>query len=180
MATQESKMMSEKLPEAQEHGSDLSIHTGDVVNDDDFKAATGILARLLHWEAWLDRKFGVEPHGPRRVTPDKKKPPKTWMMFFMWSSTGAYALASITTGMIPWEYGLSLTQAILVVIFGTFLGAAAAVSFTSSMPFQFDITKACFPLHRDGVRPSALQLDFVRSLSRGTALDGGHPRSLPS
>lgn len=126
-------MTTNKLPSvdekvlASERGLDLIIQQGEIFDHEDVNSAKGILGRLLYYEEWLDRKLGVEPHGARRVTPDKKKPPKTWMMFFMWSSSGAFALSSITTGMLPWEYGLSLTQAILIVIFGTFLGCAVAV-----------------------------------------------------
>ncbi|CZR67289.1 related to nucleoside transporter [Phialocephala subalpina] len=126
-------MASTKAPEVKEQGlsspelgSDLDILHGETSSEEDTKPSTGILGRLIHWEEWLDQKMGVEPHGAQRITPDKKKPPKTWMMFFMWSSSGVYTLSSITTGMIPWEYGLSLTQAILIVVFGTLVGAGVA------------------------------------------------------
>jgi hypothetical protein len=87
----------------------------------------GILATLRYYEDWLDWKMGVEPHGPARITPDKKRPVPIWVMACFWSS-GTFSLSSITLGMYGWEYGLSPTQSILTILFGSLLGAFVAVS----------------------------------------------------
>lgn len=87
----------------------------------------GILATLRYYENYLDWKMGVEPHGPKRITPDQKRPAPIWVMACIWSS-GTFSLSSITLGMIGGEYGLSLTQAVLTMLFGSLLGALVAVS----------------------------------------------------
>lgn len=119
----------EKEPAAlEEHPDGLGIREGSLTTGDELKNQKGILGRLLYYEDWLDRKLGVEPHGPRRITPENKKPPNPWVMFLMWGSGGCYTLGAITTGFIPAELGLSLTQSILLVVFGVLIGCACAVS----------------------------------------------------
>lgn len=86
-------------------------------------STTGPLARLRHFEAVLDRKFGVESHGPARIPPNaRQNPPKAWVMAALWAS-GTMNLSCFATGFLGWEFGLSLTQSILVIVFGTLLGA---------------------------------------------------------
>lgn len=87
----------------------------------------GVLATLRYYENYLDWKMGVEPHGPERITPDKKKPVPIWVMACIWSS-GTFSLSSITLGMYGWEYGLSLTESVLIILFASLLGAFVAVS----------------------------------------------------
>lgn len=87
----------------------------------------GILASLRYYENWLDWKMGVEPHGPARITPDKKRPVPIWAMACIWSS-GTFSLSSITLGVYGWEYGLSFSQSVLTMLFGSLLGAFVAVS----------------------------------------------------
>lgn len=58
-----------------EPASDVSIgevDTGEVLRP--VKQSGSILATLRFWEEWLDWKMGVEPHGPERITPDKRRP----------------------------------------------------------------------------------------------------------
>lgn len=93
----------------------------------------GILGRLCYYEAVLDRKFGVEAQGPERVLPEDRKPEyETWsnqaVMALLWAS-GTMNLSCFTTGFLGWEFGLSLTQTILITIFGTLIGSAVTVGF---------------------------------------------------
>lgn len=93
---------------------------------------SGILGRLCHYEALLDRKFGVEAHGPERVLPDERKPEyERWsnqaVMALLWAS-GTMNLSCFTTGFLGWEFGLNLTQTVLITIFGTLVGSAVTVS----------------------------------------------------
>lgn len=95
-------------------------------HQDEYK---GILGRLRYYEAYLDKKLGVEAHAPRRILPHEKKPPNPWIMFFMWGSTGSYALEGLTLGFIGWEYGMAVSQTIPIMMCGSLVGSAAAVSF---------------------------------------------------
>jgi len=105
---------------------EANVQEGYVVAEELLEAKRGILAKFLHWEAFLDRKMGVEPHGPKRITPENKKPPNQWIMFFMWGSVGSYSLVGISTGFLGWEFGLSLGQSLPIMLLGTLLGSAAA------------------------------------------------------
>jgi hypothetical protein len=83
----------------------------------------GLLARLRRYEALLDRKFGIEAHGPARILPDRRdNPPPTWVMAALWAS-GTMNLSCFATGFLGWEFGLSLRQSVLTIVFGTLLGA---------------------------------------------------------
>ena len=85
-------------------------------------SSTGPLARLRHYEAVLDRKLGVEAHGPDRKLPGNRNPPNQWVMAALWAS-GTMNLSCFTTGFLGWEFGLSLSQTILIVVFSTLLGS---------------------------------------------------------
>ena len=92
----------------------------------------GILGRLCHYEAILDRKFGVEAQGPERILPQDRKPEyEKWsnqaVMALLWAS-GTMNLSCFTTGFLGWEFGLSLKQTILVTVFATLIGSATTVS----------------------------------------------------
>ncbi|KAI4126054.1 MAG: hypothetical protein LQ347_005118 [Umbilicaria vellea] len=76
----------------------------------------------------LDRKFGVEAHGPERVRPEERKAEyEKWsnqaVMALLWAS-GTMNLSCFTTGFLGWEFGLSLKQTVLITIFGTLVGSA--------------------------------------------------------
>ena len=86
----------------------------------------GILARLRHYEALLDKKLGVEKNGPARILPEDRNPPNQAVMALMWAS-GTMNLSCFATGFLGWEFGLDLKQSILVVIFGTLLGSMVTV-----------------------------------------------------
>jgi purine-cytosine permease-like protein len=88
----------------------------------------GILGKLRHYENALDHKFGIEAHGPARIHPEDRDPAyNKWsnqaIMALMWAS-GTMNLSCFTTGFLGWEFGLSLTQTILITIFGSLLGSA--------------------------------------------------------
>ncbi|MCJ1303227.1 hypothetical protein MMC08_006035 [Hypocenomyce scalaris] len=88
----------------------------------------GILGRLCHYEAILDRRFGVEAQGPERILPQDRKPEyEKWsnqaVMALLWAS-GTMNLSCFTTGFLGWEFGLSLKQTILVTVFATLIGSA--------------------------------------------------------
>jgi len=88
----------------------------------------GILGKLRDLENALDRKFGIEAHGPARVLPEQRDPSyNKWsnqaIMALMWAS-GTMNLSCFTSGILGWELGLDLTQTILISIFGSILGSA--------------------------------------------------------
>ena len=87
---------------------------------------SGILARLRHYEALLDKKLGVEKNGPARILPEDRKPPNQAVMALMWASA-TMNLSCFATGFLGWEFGLDLKQSILTVIFGTLLGSMVTV-----------------------------------------------------
>jgi len=89
---------------------------------------SGILGKLRYYENALDRKFGIESHGPARILPEARDPSyNKWsnqaVMALMWAS-GTMNLSCFATGFLGWEFGLDLRQSILVVIFGSLLGSA--------------------------------------------------------
>ena len=43
--------------------------------------STGVLARLRGWEAVLDRRLGVESHGPDRILPEARESPRLWVIW---------------------------------------------------------------------------------------------------
>lgn len=93
---------------------------------------SGILGRLRHYEAILDRRFGVEAQGPERVLPaDRKAEYAQWsnqaVMALLWAS-GTMNLSCFSTGFLGWEFGLSLKQTVLITVFGTLVGSAVTVS----------------------------------------------------
>jgi NCS1 nucleoside transporter family len=83
-----------------------------------------VLAAMRRAETKLDKKFGVESHGPDRVLPEARtNPPSLWVMFALWGSC-TMNLSCFATGFLGWEFGLNLKQSILCVIFGTVLGSS--------------------------------------------------------
>jgi hypothetical protein len=91
----------------------------------------GILARLRYYEDALDRKIGIESHGVTRVLPEDRDPSYSkWsnqaIMALMWASA-TMNLSCFTTGFLGWELGLDLWRSIVVLFFGTLLGAMVTV-----------------------------------------------------
>lgn len=83
---------------------------------------SGALDRMRAFEALLDRKLGVEANGPERILPEGRTPPNQWLMATLWAS-GTMNLSCFATGFLGWEFGLSLQQSVLTVVFGTLLGS---------------------------------------------------------
>lgn len=107
--------------------ADLSAY--DAGSNDDTSVESkpsGILGKLLSWEATLDRKLGVESHAINRVLPEEKFH-QPWhqqaTMALLWAG-GTMNISCFSTGFLAWEYfGLDLSQAIAITIMGTLLGA---------------------------------------------------------
>ncbi|TVY68988.1 Purine-cytosine permease fcyB [Lachnellula suecica] len=92
----------------------------------DLKTETGIFAKLRAFEAMMDRKLGVESEAiDRKLPEDRKHVPwhSQLNMALLWAS-GTMNISCFATGFIGWEYGLSLKQSILIVVFGSLLGGA--------------------------------------------------------
>lgn len=94
-------------------------------------AHKGLLGTLRHYEAVLDRKLGVEAHGPARILPEERDPAfgkwnRQIVMALMWAS-GTMNLSCFTTGFLGFELGLSLSQTIWITIVGSFFGSAVTV-----------------------------------------------------
>lgn len=88
----------------------------------------GLLAALRHYESRLDALLGVESAAISRKLPGDRPPSfRAWhnqaVMFLLWLSS-TLNLSCFTTGFLGWEFGLSLRQSILLIVFGTFCGAS--------------------------------------------------------
>ena len=95
-------------------------------------AHKGFLGTLRHYEKLLDKKIGVEAHGPARILPEQRDPAYgKWsnqiVMALMWAS-GTMNLSCFTTGFLGLELGLSLSQTIWITIVASFAGSAITVS----------------------------------------------------
>jgi hypothetical protein len=95
-------------------------------------AHKGFLGTLRHYENLLDKKIGVEAHGPARILPEQRDPAYgKWsnqiVMALMWAS-GTMNLSCFTTGFLGWELGLSLSQTIWITIVASFIGSSVTVS----------------------------------------------------
>jgi len=113
-------------PSSSSSGHDLPNSASQRIRQASVIQGRGPLARLRHYEAVLDKKLGIEGAGPERILPEDRKPPRSWMMALVWAS-GTMNLSCFTTGFLGWEFGLSLKQSILCMIFGTLLGATLTV-----------------------------------------------------
>ena len=94
-------------------------------------AHKGFFGTLRHYEALLDKKLGVEAHGPARILPEDRDPAygkwsKQIVMALMWAS-GTMNLSCFTTGFLGYELGLSLPQTIWITIVASFVGSAVTV-----------------------------------------------------
>jgi hypothetical protein len=95
-------------------------------------ADRGLLGTLRRFEAALDRRLGVEPHGIARRRPEDKDPSyASWsnqaVMFLLWMSA-TMNLSCFATGFLGWEFGLDLSRSIAIVVGGTLAGSAVTVS----------------------------------------------------
>ena len=92
------------------------------------KETIGIFARLRDLETTMDRKLGIESSAIDRKLPQDRKP-QPWHaqlnMALIWAS-GTMNISCFATGFLGWEFGLSLKQSILIVIFASLLGGAVS------------------------------------------------------
>ena len=127
--TTDEKMAATTIGAHSRDNSSSSVHDqegeqkydGTIVHQDN-----GILSRLRNFEASLDRKFGVESEAIDRKLPEDRTP-QPWHaqlnMALIWAS-GTMNVSCFATGFLGWEFGLSLKQSILIVVFGSLLGAS--------------------------------------------------------
>ncbi|KAK5116201.1 hypothetical protein LTR62_008527 [Meristemomyces frigidus] len=98
-------------------------YQGTVVRQDN-----GILSTLRRVEGAMDRKLGVESEAIDRKLPNQRQP-LTWRstmtMTLLWAS-GSMNISCFATGFLGWEFGLSLKQSILTVVFASVLGGAVS------------------------------------------------------
>ncbi|KAI6799223.1 hypothetical protein KC367_g2545 [Hortaea werneckii] len=98
-------------------------YQGTIIRQDN-----GILSKLRSWESAMDRKLGIESEAIDRKLPDERQP-MTWAsqlgMALLWAS-GTMNLSCFSTGFLGWQFGLSLKQSILIVIFASLLGGAVS------------------------------------------------------
>ncbi|RMZ16998.1 hypothetical protein D0862_00974 [Hortaea werneckii] len=98
-------------------------YQGTIIRQDN-----GILSRLRSWESAMDRKLGIETEAIDRKLPDERQP-MTWAsqlgMALLWAS-GTMNLSCFSTGFLGWQFGLSLKQSIVIVIFASLLGGAVS------------------------------------------------------
>ena len=130
---------------------DISTSTSDDVVP---PTAFGPLARLRHYEAVLDRKLGIEAHGPDRILPQDRKPPNQAVMCLMWAS-GTMNLSCFTTGFLGWEFGLDLKQSILITIFASLLGSAVT-GFCATMGPAMGLRQVAISRYSFGWWPSKI------------------------
>ncbi|KAI0475758.1 permease for cytosine/purines, uracil, thiamine, allantoin-domain-containing protein [Xylariaceae sp. FL0804] len=88
----------------------------------------GPLSRLRGLEAALDRKLGVESEAIDRKLPEDRRP-VPWHsqlnMALLWAS-GTMNVSCFATGLLGWEFGLSLRQSVVICIFASLLGGAVS------------------------------------------------------
>jgi hypothetical protein len=144
----------------------------------------GFFGTLRHYETILDRKFGVEAHGPARILPEERNPVyNKWsnqaVMALMWAS-GTMNLSCFATGFLGWELGLDLSQTIGITFCASLVGAAVTVS---THVFPLGNAKCCFlvtDMSRVGVQQWDQELASGKFQSAATPLVGGHQKSLRS
>lgn len=119
-----------KLPRyANEKAIDAGIGESNIniYNDTYVHQNHGLFSKLRRFEAQMDSKLGIESEAIARKMPEGKRPVR-WheqlSMFALWAS-GTMNTSCFATGFLGWEFGLSLKQSILIVIFASILGGAA-------------------------------------------------------
>jgi NCS1 nucleoside transporter family len=97
-------------------------------NDNVVQPGNGILSKLRNLEASLDARLGVEAQAIDRKRAEDKHP-VPWReqlsMALLWAS-GTMNTSCFATGFLGWEFGLSLRQSIVIIIFGSLLGGAVS------------------------------------------------------
>ena len=97
-------------------------------NSTPVKQDNGILSKLRNLEAAMDRKLGMESQAIDRKRPEDRSR-VSWhdqlVMALLWAS-GTMNVSCFATGFLGHEFGLSLKQSILIVIFASILGGAVS------------------------------------------------------
>ncbi|QYT02256.1 hypothetical protein H0G86_009262 [Trichoderma simmonsii] len=96
-----------------EAGGRSESMVGDVLTSSDLEP--GLLASLRRFEARMDKALGIESHAIDRKTADQKLPVK----------------CCFSTGFLSWEFGLSLKQSLLIIIFAYFTGGAISAYYAT-------------------------------------------------
>jgi len=119
--------VSEDIKAPGQSAFDVSSSTNSATVEDG-SCGSGVLDKLLFYEAMLDRKLGIESHAINRILPEEKSP-QPWhqqaTMAVLWAGA-TMNVSCFSTGFLGWEFGLDLSQTIPITIFGTILGAAVA------------------------------------------------------
>lgn len=130
------------MSDIEEKGTKPYVSDGDLDSEPELPpnprsvAHQGVLGTLRHYEYLLDKKLGVEAHGPARILSEERDPEygrwnRQIVMALMWAS-GTMNLSCFTTGFLGWELGLSLSQTIWITIVASFVGSAVTVCGISS------------------------------------------------
>lgn len=113
--------LGEKTVQTKTRESSVQLYNNTYVTQDN-----GILSKLRRFEAAMDAKLGVESEAIDRKLPEDKHPVpwyETMTMALLWAS-GTMNTSCFATGFLGWEFGLSLKESILIVIFASILGGA--------------------------------------------------------
>ncbi|KAK3714811.1 hypothetical protein LTR37_007546 [Vermiconidia calcicola] len=88
----------------------------------------GVLSRLRNLEAAMDRKLGIESQAIDRKRAEDRSP-VSWhsqlVMGLLWAS-GTMNVSCFATGFLGHDFGLSLKQSILIIVFASILGGAVS------------------------------------------------------
>ncbi|CAK3933404.1 related to purine-cytosine permease [Lecanosticta acicola] len=89
---------------------------------------SGFFASLRRFERKLDKTLGLESEAIDRKLPQDRQP-QPWHaqlnMALLWAS-GTMNVSCFATGFLGWEFGLSLKQSILCILFASLLGGAVS------------------------------------------------------
>jgi len=114
--------------DVESHGSDSNSPRVKEYNSTPIKQDNGIVSKLRNLEATLDRKLGVESEAIDRKLPEDRSP-VSWhsqlVMGLLWAS-GTMNVSCFATGFLGHDFGLSLKQSILIIIFASLLGASVS------------------------------------------------------
>ncbi|OSS50854.1 hypothetical protein B5807_04552 [Epicoccum nigrum] len=105
----------------------VSTGSGPDVGTAAVQRETGFLGAMRRFEAKMDARFGIESDAITRKLPEDKGHVPWYHqmnMFFLWAS-GTMNTSCFATGFLGWEFGLTLRQSIVIIIFASILGGAA-------------------------------------------------------